>query len=148
MASNTKTIERRSQDMRQMSKKQGFTLVELLVVLVIIGIIIGLILPNTLRAIAEANAREDASNIRTINTAIQLCYATERDWAACDDTAKLLAGEYLDVVPVIPFTGGAYEAFAGDATSGYSQSFDDRFCAGQGEYTWKRSEANPNQDCS
>lgn len=83
--------------------KKGFTLVELLVVLVIIGIIIGLILPSTLRAIAEANAKESASNIRAINTAIQLCYTSTRNWGNCDDVDGLVTDEYLDLAPVDPF---------------------------------------------
>ena len=84
--------------------KKGFTLVELLVVLVIIGIIIGLILPNTLRAISEANAKESASNIRAINTAIQLCYTSERNWNNCDSVDKLFDSKYLETKPIDPFT--------------------------------------------
>ena len=87
--------------------KKGFTLVELLVVLVIIGIIIGLILPNTLRAIAEANAKESASNIRAIETSIQLCYTSTRDWNVCNTVEQLVQGHYLDLPPVDPF-GGQY----------------------------------------
>ena len=55
--------------------KKGFTLVELLVVLVVIGVIIALILPNAMKAIARAQDRECASNIRTIETAMELCYS-------------------------------------------------------------------------
>lgn len=85
--------------------KKGFTLVELLVVLVIIGIIIGLILPNTLRAINEANERECSSNIRAIDTAIQLCYTRTRTWDDCDSIGELTAGTdpYLDHAPECPF---------------------------------------------
>jgi prepilin-type N-terminal cleavage/methylation domain-containing protein len=85
--------------------KRGFTLVELLVVLVVIGVIVGLILPNTLRAIEEANERECTSNLRAINTAIQLCFTTLRDATQCDTIAEL--GAYLDNAPTCPF-GVAY----------------------------------------
>ena len=80
--------------------KKGFTLIELLVVLVIIGVIIGLILPNTLKAIEEANAKQTASDIRAINTAIQLCYSSTRDWNSCN-TMPLLTNNktYLDRDP-------------------------------------------------
>lgn len=85
--------------------KKGFTLVELLVVLVVIGVIVGLILPNTLRAIEEANERECTSNLRAINTAIQLCFTTDRDATNCDTIAELNGGtgQFLDTAPVCPF---------------------------------------------
>ena len=111
--------------------KKGFTLIELLIVLVIIGIIIGLILPNTLRAIQEANERECASNIRAINTSIQLCYTSTRDWAQCDTIAELIAvppsGQpYLDQSPVCPFAvaysiiGDNQKGFGVDTTAHFA----------------------------
>jgi len=87
--------------------KKGFTLVELLVVLVVIGILVALILPNTLAAIRQANNKECASNLRSIDTAIQMCYSEKRDWDACDTLAELTAGNFLDQDPVCSF-GVAY----------------------------------------
>lgn len=105
------------------SNKKGFTLVELLVVLVVIGILIALIVPNTLRAIRQANIRENAANIRSINTALQLCYAQNRSWANCDTPADLTAaganGQFLTNYPVDPLNGSAY-VIAGNAANGYS----------------------------
>ncbi len=83
--------------------KKGFTLVELLVVLVVIGVIVGLILPNTLRAIEEANERECTSSIRAINTAIQLCYTTTRDATDCAAIADLESDGFIDDEPTCPF---------------------------------------------
>ncbi len=79
---------------------------ELLVVLVVIGVIVGLILPNTLRAIEEANERECTSNLRSIDASIQLCYVTVMDATQCDTMAKLNGGTgpFLETVPVCPFT--------------------------------------------
>ena len=104
--------------------KKGFTLVELLVVLVIIGIIIGLILPNALRAIKEANERECASNLRSIDTAIQLCYTQTRDWDLCDEIDELVTPQgtnvtpYLDETPVCPF--GPLYTIIGNTTNGFA----------------------------
>ncbi len=92
--------------------RKGFTLVELLVVLVIIGVLVGLILPNTLKAIKQANNKECASNLRSIDTALQLCYTETRDWAQCDTVGELVP-EYLDVAPVCPF-GTTYTVVASD----------------------------------
>ena len=83
--------------------KKAFTLVELLVVLVIIGVLIGLILPNTLKAIRQANNKECASNLRTIDTAIHLCYSDKRNWAQCDSIPLLKSQHYLEEDPLCPF---------------------------------------------
>lgn len=83
--------------------RKGFTLIELLVVLVIIGVIIGLILPNTLKAIEEAQQKECASNLRAIDTAVQMCFTRERDWDTCADLDYLLAEEYLQEEMECPF---------------------------------------------
>jgi prepilin-type N-terminal cleavage/methylation domain-containing protein len=97
--------------------KKGFTLVELLVVLVVIGVIAGLILPNTLRAIEEANERECISNLRSIDAAIKLCYATVMDATQCDTMAELNGGtgQFLETVPVCPFSVNYAIAAATDA---------------------------------
>ena len=106
--------------MKRASK--GFTLIELLVVLVVIGIIVGLLLPNTLRAIASANEKECASNIRSVDTALQLCYTQLRDWTQCSSIANLTqarpAGAFLDQAPVCPFAVGY--GLVGNNNNGWS----------------------------
>jgi len=87
-------------------KRNGFTLVEMLVVLVVIGALVGIILPNTLAAIRSANDKECASNLRNIDTAIQVCYSETRDWTQCNTIAGLTGGGYLERAPVCPHAVG------------------------------------------
>lgn len=101
--------------------KKGFSLVELLVVLVVIGIILAVILPNTLRAIEQANVRDTAATLRTIDTAINVCYSQTRNWASCDTIAELTAGpnQFMDQIGaanISPF-GIAYTIVAGPGGS-------------------------------
>lgn len=99
--------------------KKGFTLVELLVVLVIIGILLALIIPNALRAVRQANTRNCASNIRTIDTAVQMFYTeNQRTWpGAIADLEPYLPdddGDGTGDTPVCALGGGAYTLMDAD----------------------------------
>ena len=85
-----------------MFKRKGFTLIELLAVIVIIGILIAIILPNTLRAIRQANSRQCASNIKAIDTACQMYYTSTGSWPP----AGPLSGSVLDDVAYFPDEDG------------------------------------------
>jgi len=105
--------------------RKGFTLVELLVVLVVIGALVGIILPNTLAAIRSANEKECASNLRNIDTAIQVCYSETRDWTQCDTIAELVNAGYLERAPVCPFgTGYGLQQSAGGFQSSKGAHFN------------------------
>lgn len=112
-------------DKLRKNKRSGFTLVELLVVLVIIGIIVAIILPNTLRAIDQAERRQSAGVLRTITNACYLCYSQTRSWASCDTLAELSAGSYMDssITTLTDFNGNSFaQPVSGPATGGGFQA--------------------------
>ncbi|MBN2483518.1 MAG: type II secretion system protein [Candidatus Omnitrophica bacterium] len=114
-------------------KKKGFTLIELLVVLVIVGILLTMIIPNALRAIRQANTRQCASNIRTIDTAAHMCFSETRNWDECSSLTEL--SQYLPDEDgdgegdelVCPF--GVDYALEGDTTNGYRASRSGHFAS-------------------
>ena len=83
--------------------RKAFTMIELLVVLVIIGILVALILPNSLRAVRVGNYRACAANLRSIDTAAQLCYAETGDWGQCNTLAQLQQYFPDNVLPTCPY---------------------------------------------
>src|SRR5680860_552812 len=95
-----------------MKKQKGFTLIELLVVIAIIGLL------STLAVVALNNARQKArdarrvSDIKQIQTALELYYNDENGYpaAAAEDGALTGATSgitYMTIIPANPSPGGA-----------------------------------------
>ena len=64
-----------------MSKEEGFSLVELLIVVCIIGLIAAIAVPNLVRARESADSASAVSSVRTLITAENLYYNSTSNYA-------------------------------------------------------------------
>lgn len=73
---------------------RGFTLIELLIVVAIIAILAAIAVPNFLEAQTRAKVSRSASDMRTIDTALQTYVVDNNNEPAVDGTASPPAGSY------------------------------------------------------
>ena len=75
-------------------KKQGFTLVEIMIVVMIIGLLAAIALPSFQRARNEAREKSCINNLRLIEAAKDQ-YAIENNLSAGDDVGNDEIGAYI-----------------------------------------------------
>lgn len=79
---------------RQLNSRQGFTLIELMIVVAIIGIIAVLLIPNFLDAIQKAKQKRTVSDQKVIGTAMMNWLAEQASAAAAGMPAALDVADY------------------------------------------------------
>lgn len=57
---------------RRLNSKQGFTLIELMVVIVILGLLAGIVAPKIINYIGEGERTQAESNIKSLETALNM----------------------------------------------------------------------------
>lgn len=76
-----------------MNAQKGFTLIELMIVIAIIGILAAIAIPAYQNYIKRAAYTEVTTAMAPVKTAVDVCYATEKDLTKCDTAGKV--GETL-----------------------------------------------------
>lgn len=91
------------------SRRQGFSLMELLAVVTILGIIAAIIVPRVTSSSDTAKAKVNAHNKATINSAVERWYIEKGSWPANDlSDIGADAAYFPEAVPTNPVSGAAY----------------------------------------
>ena len=73
----------------KLRQNRGFTLIELLVVILLVAILAALAIPAYLSHQKKGKDSEAESNARNLVSRVELCFATEENYANCDSNAKI-----------------------------------------------------------
>jgi len=81
---------------RNLKKRQGFTLVELLIVIIIIGILAGAMMMVAGSGTDRAEATKIISDLRTVKAASLMLYADNNAWPVAGTKANESLSSYMD----------------------------------------------------
>ncbi len=93
----------RARPFRRPSSHRGFTLIEVLVVIVILGILAAIIVPNIMDKPGEARITKARSDIRAIESALNIYRLDHHRYPTTDEGLAALTGKYLPRLPVDPW---------------------------------------------
>ena len=90
--------------MRRLTKRRGFTLVEIILVIIIIGILAAIIVPKFAGQNDKAKIATTKANINSIRSAVRL-FQSDNDGTPPADIAADLVPTYIRAVPEEAITG-------------------------------------------
>src|ERR671924_291089 len=77
--------------------ERGFTLIELLVAVAIIGILAAIALPQFFVHRDKAEDADAKTDVRSLSTFVEACYATRLDFTECDEESEFGTDTNLDI---------------------------------------------------
>jgi len=90
--------------------KQGFTLIELMIVVAIIGILAAIAIPKFADLINKSKEGATKGALSSVRSALQVYYGDNEGWFPADDLAILVSNaKYINEIPLakLPTTGHA-----------------------------------------
>ena len=98
--------------------KQGFTLIELMIVVAIIGILAAIAIPKFADLINKSKEGATKGSLSSIRSAIQVYYGDNEGWFPTDTLVCLTAAsKYLNEIPVAKLPGTSHADTAGVVTT-------------------------------
>jgi len=89
----------------QQSRKNGFTLIEIMIVFTLIGILVGLGIPNYQNSVKRAREVVLKDNLFLMRKLINQYYTDK--WKYPASLQALVDEEYLRIIPIDPITGSS-----------------------------------------